>query len=266
MVTTQSYELRATTELNISWESLPDDFPLEEEPVENTSHPMLAGALKESLELHGDIKPDILIGSNLGICTKVNDDLVIKAPDWFYVAYVKPLEAKSDRKSYTPHLEGDVPTLVMEFLSDTDGSEYSVKRTYPPGKWFFYEQILRIPIYVIFNPTNAFLEVYRLKTGRYELQSANSEGRYLISEMGLFLGVWQGTKEERTGYWLRWWDESGNPLLWAVELLDQERQRAESEHQRAESERQRADKLAAYLLSQGISPDQINEFITRQNE
>lgn len=259
MVTTQSYELRATTELNISWESLPDDFPLEEEPVENTSHTLLAGALKESLELHGYITPDRLIASNLGICVKINDNLVIKAPDWFYTASVKPLEAKSDRKSYTPQLEGDIPALIMEFLSDTDGSEYSVKRSYPPGKWFFYEQILKVPVYVIFNPTNALLEVYGLKAGRYELQSANSEGRYLISEMGLVLGVWQGTKEERTGYWLRWWNESGNLLLWAVELLEQERQKVEAERQRAEAERQRADRLAAYLLSQGINPDEINE-------
>jgi hypothetical protein len=30
----------------------------------------------------------------------------------------------------------------MEFLSDTDGLEYSVRRS-PIGKWCFYEQILK---------------------------------------------------------------------------------------------------------------------------
>ncbi|MBA4445210.1 hypothetical protein FHK94_06680 [Cylindrospermopsis raciborskii CS-506_D] len=49
------------------------------------------------------------------------------------------------RKSYTPHLEGDIPALVMELLSDKEGGEYSFKHTYPPGKWFFYEQILFVP-------------------------------------------------------------------------------------------------------------------------
>jgi hypothetical protein len=45
--------------------------------------------------------------------------------------------------------------------------------------------------------------------------------------------------------------------------VEQERQRAEQERSepnrmsRAEQERQRADKLAAYLRSQGINPDEI---------
>jgi hypothetical protein len=82
--------------------------------------------------------------------------------------------------------------------------------------------------------------------------------------MGLFLGVWRGTKEERTGYWLRWWDQGGNLLLWGVERLEQERLRveqerlrAEQERLRAEQERLRAERLAQYLRSQGINPDEI---------
>ncbi|MFM6474101.1 MAG: hypothetical protein ACKPGH_11480, partial [Dolichospermum sp.] len=55
-----------------------------------------------------------------------------------------------------------------------------------------------------------------------------------------FLGTWQGTKEGRTGYWLRWWDQTGNLLPWALELIQQERQEKE--------------RLIAYLRSQGIDP------------
>ncbi|MFM6531975.1 MAG: hypothetical protein ACKPHO_07455, partial [Dolichospermum sp.] len=65
--------------------------------------------------------------------------------------------------------------------------------------------------------------------------------------MELFLGTWQGTKEGRTGYWLRWWDQTGNLLPWALELIQQERQRAEKE-------RQEKERLIAYLRSQGIDP------------
>jgi Uma2 family endonuclease len=173
----------------------------------------------------------------------VNSELVIKAPDWVYVPSVLPIEPGKDRKSYTPQLEGDIPSVVMEFLSETDGGEYSVKRTYPPGKWFFYEQILQVPTYVIFDPATGLLEVYRLQAGRYELELPDAEGRHWMADMGLFLGVWRGEKEERTGYWLRWWDEEGNLLLWGVERLEQERLRA--------------DKLAQYLRSQGIDPDTI---------
>lgn len=255
MVTTPEPRVGQAVKITITWEKLPDDIPLEEEPVENVGQPLIAGALRESLELAGYIKPEMLIASNLGLCATVNQDLILKAPDWLYVPSVLPHEG--DRRSYTPHLDGDVPRVVMEFLSETEGTEYSVKRTYPPGKWFFYEQILKIPTYVIFHPATGVMEVYQLQSGRYELTAANPEGRYWLAEMQLWLGVWQGKKEERTGYWLRWWDEGGNLLLWAVERVEQEQQRTEQERQRAEQERQRAERLTEYLRAQGIDPNDI---------
>jgi hypothetical protein len=244
--------------LIVTWDKLPSGFQLEEEPVENTGQPLIAGALRESLELIKPIKPEELIASNLGICATINGELVLKAPDWFYVPNVKPLPNPGDRKSYTPNLEGDIPSVVMEFLSDTDGEEYSVKRTYPPGKWFFYEQILQVPTYVIFAPETGLLEVYRLQSQRYQLELPDYEGHHWLAEMELFLGVWRGEKEGRIGYWLRWWDKGRNLVPWGVEQLQQERQRAKQERQRAEQERQRADKLAAYLRAQGINPDEIS--------
>ncbi|HBL13897.1 MAG TPA: hypothetical protein DD379_21380, partial [Cyanobacteria bacterium UBA11162] len=86
--------------------------------------------------------------------------------------------------------------------------------------------------------------------------------RYWIAEMSLFLGVWEGTRENRTGYWLRWWDEEGELLLWGEELAErereraeQERERAEQERERAEQERERAERLAAQLRAAGIEPE-----------
>ncbi|NEO64954.1 MAG: Uma2 family endonuclease, partial [Moorea sp. SIO4G2] len=64
---------------------------------------------------------------------------------------------------------------------------------------------------------------------------------YWIDEISLFLGIWQGTRENRTGYWLRWWDQQGELLLWGSELVIHERQRAE--------------KLAAQLRAAGIEPE-----------
>ncbi|WP_414527695.1 Uma2 family endonuclease [Nodularia chucula] len=259
-------QLDKTKELHnlvISWEALPDDFQLEDEPVENTGQPILAGALRESLEISGFIQPQMLIASNFGLCATVNGQLILKAPDWLYISSVNevvgelPAAALRDRKSYTPNLQGDVPAVVMEFLSDTDGEEYSVKRTYPPGKWFFYEQILQVPVYVIFDPNGGLLEFYQLENGRYELKQPDENGRHWIAAMNLFLGTWQGIKEARTGYWLRWWDEEGNLLPWAVERVEKERQRAEKERQRAEQERQEKERLMAYLRSQGIDPDNL---------
>ncbi|MBH8552443.1 Uma2 family endonuclease [Nostocaceae cyanobacterium CENA357] len=236
-----------TQDYQITWEKLPDDYKLPDDPVDNINQPALAAALTESLELSGQLAPDALTPTNYGICATLNNRIVIKAPDWAYIPKIT-VNREEVIRSYTPKLEGDIPVIVMEFLSDKDGSEYSSKPTYPPGKWFFYECILKVPNYAIFEPASGNLEVYRLdqNTGRYSLQTPNNNQHYWIAEMNLYLGVWQGTRENRTGKWLRWWDES-RLLLWGSELVEQERQRAEQEKQRAE-------RLAAQLRAAGIEP------------
>jgi hypothetical protein len=209
------------TKYDIQWEKLPADFQLPDDPVENLHHPLLASALREMLELAGFITSDMLIASNFGICATVNRKIVIKAPDWFYIPSVLPVPAGMIRRSYTPHTEGEVPAVVMEFLSDTEQGEYSSKSTYPYGKWYFYERILQVPIYVIFEPNEGTLEVHFLSSGRYELQQPDANQRYWIESMGLFLGAWHGTKSQITAYWLRWWDASGQMLLWGEERVEQ---------------------------------------------
>ncbi|GET44519.1 hypothetical protein MiSe_93490 [Microseira wollei NIES-4236] len=66
--------------------------------------------------------------------------------------------------------------------------------------------------------------------------------------MGLYLGIWQGSKANRTRFWWRWWDETGQMLLWGTELVEQERLRTEQE-------RLRAERLAAQLRAAGIEPE-----------
>jgi Uma2 family endonuclease len=253
----------STADLKITWEKLPDDFILDEEPVENIDQPLLATALREILEIAGLIVTGILVAPNMGICATVDSKLVIKAPDWFYARNLQPLYSHEIRRSYTPNLEGEVPAIVMEFLSASPNDEYSSKQTYPPGKWFFYEQVLRVPIYAIFEPATGLLEVYQLdSSGKYQVQHPDLNGHYWIAGIGLFLGVWHGTKAERTGYWLRWWDESPEMLLWGAEMVERERQQrdiaqqqAAQERERAEQERERSQRLAAQLRAAGIEPE-----------
>jgi Uma2 family endonuclease len=245
----------------ITWEKLPDDFVLPDDPVDNINQPALAAALTESLELSGRLPPAALTITNYGLCATVNGQTVVKAPDWGYVPAIR-VPRDEVKRSYTPQLQGDFPALVMEFLSDTAGGEYSVKPTYPPGKWFFYEQVLQVPYYAIFEPDSGTLEVYRCnEASRYQIQTPDDQQRYWIDPMNLGLGVWQGCRENRTGYWLRWWNEQGELLLWGSERTEQERQRAEQEHQRAEQERQRAEqehqraeRLLAQLRAAGLEP------------
>lgn len=247
--------LTSTAPYEITWEKLPDDFVLDDAPVDNINQPPLAAALTESLQLAGRLAENALTVTNYGICATVNGRIVVKAPDWSFIPAIRVPRDEVTR-SYTPQLQGEIPAIVMEFISDPEGSEYSTKPTYPPGKWFFYEQVLRVPHYVIFDPATGVLEVYQLDdSGQYQLRQPDGNNRYWIAEMGLFLGVWQGSRENRTGCWLRWWDEQEALLLWGSELVEQERQRAEQERQRAEQERQRAERLAAQLRAAGIEPE-----------
>lgn len=235
------------THLTIRWLLLPDDFILPDDPVENEDQHPLAAALRQPLTAFPHLIEQTLITTNFALCAEINGRMICKAPDWMYVRPVQPWQKSYPRRSYTPHTEGPVPTVVMEFLSETYGDEYSVEFTQRIGKWFFYEQVIQVPTYVIFQPETNHLEVYRLTADRYQLQEPNLEGRYWIPGLELFLGMWSGQHEGRTGNWLRWWNAEGELLLWSEERLEQERQRAEQEHQRAEA-------LAERLRQLGIEP------------
>ncbi len=247
--------------VTITWEPLPPDYVLPDDPVENIQQPWLAAALTEALDRAGRITPEMLIASNFGLVATVNRNITVKAPDWFYVPQVQPVAPGEIRRSYTPGVEGDRVAVVMEFLSQGDNGELSLRATPPYGKLYFYEQVLQVPTYVTYNPYELILDVRCLTQGRYELQTPTPEGQFWIPELALYLGLWQGERQNQDIYWLRWWDGEGNLLLWGSEYQALERERANLEQQRAEEERQRADLqqqraelLAAKLRELGIDP------------
>jgi hypothetical protein len=231
----------STAQLNVTWEKLPEDFVLDDEPVDNINQLALAAALTESLELSGRLPPTALAITNYGVCATLNGRVVVKAPDCGFIPMIR-VKREEVSRSYTPQLQGEIPAIVMEFLSDADGTEYSSKPTYPPGKWFFYERALQVPNYATFYPATGELEVYCLdESKRYQARESGEQNHYWIGEMELFLGVWQGSRENRAGYCLRWWDGQNRLLPWGLELVEQERQRAE--------------RLAAQLRAAGIEPE-----------
>jgi hypothetical protein len=199
--------------------------------VDNNLQPLLAEALRESLELAGLFLESMLIATNFGICATVADKTVVKAPDWVYISEVKPLSDGVIRRSYTPNVDGDRPLIVLEFISETEGTEYSINPHYPYDKWHFYERILQVPLYGIFHPKTGELDLFRLM---YEPQPTDENKRFWIAEMNLFLGAWDGRRSQLSTTWLRWWDQSGNLLLWGKEIVEQERLKSEQERQRAE--------------------------------
>ena len=252
---TQSY----STTLNITWDLLPDDYKLPDDPVDNIIQPFLAAFLNEILNLNGFFETPAIFATNFGICATVNGKTVVKAPDWVWVPNVSPLKERQIRRSYTPQKEGEMPAIVMEFLSETEGSEYSMKSNYPYGKWFFYEQILQVPIYIIFNPANSEIEVYFLSNGHYKRQESNSEGRYWLESIGLFIGVWEGDRHGNYEFWLRWWSAEQQMLTCGSEQIEIERQRIGLERQRAEQESQRADQESQRAEQESQRADQESQ-------
>lgn len=254
-------QLASTPE--IVWEKLPEDFVLPDDPVDNINQSALAAALTDSLSLAGYLSETAVTTTNYGICAKVDGKTVVKAPDWSWIPAIAVPKAEVER-SYTPVLEGDLPIVVMEFLSETEGTEYSVKPTYPPGKWFYYERILKVPNYVIFHPNDGEIEFYQLsEEGRYEHQEPDQDGLYWLAEANLFLSAWEGAHQDRSGWWLRWWNADRKMLLWGEELTEQERQKAEQERQKAEQERQKAEQEGQKAEQEKQRADQAEQALEK---
>ena len=148
------------------------------------------------------------------------------------------------------------PLIVLEFVSGNGSEERD--QTPPPepgqaeeqkvGKFWVYEQAIRVPYYRIYEVKKAAVEIYHLEDTRYRLMSANERGRYPIPQLGVELGIWQGSYQNMELPWLRWWDSQGNLLLSGAERADREQQRAD----RAEDE---LKQLRAQLRSAGIEPE-----------
>jgi hypothetical protein len=100
--------------LIITWNKLPSDFELPDDPVDNLAQPLLAEALRDALGYASLISPSQLMATNFGIVATVNGKFAIKAPDWVYVPKVIPIAEGKDRKSYTPYKQGALPEMVFE--------------------------------------------------------------------------------------------------------------------------------------------------------
>lgn len=257
--------------------SLPDHTQLPESDgtfVKNfQEHPqsiLLTTSIQPILDrLHPDGR--YAIGQDCGIYWRLTDppEQGAEAPDWFYIPNVPPLLDGKMRRSYVLWKEIIAPLIAIEFVSGDGTEEHDYTSPFSngsgkAGKFWVYEQAIRIPFYAIYDVQQATVEVYELIANRYQPCHPNERGHYSISPIGVELGIWEGKYGNQTLPWLRWWDSEGNLLPSSDERAEQERQRAEQERQRAEQERQRAEQerqrreqLEAFLRSQGFDPDRI---------
>ena len=221
--------------------SLPDHKQLPDSDgtfVKNfQEHPqsiVLTSSITPVLEkLHPDGR--YCIGQDSGIYWRMMEppEKGAEAPGWFYVPNVSPLLDGEYRRSYVLWKEFVAPLIAIEFVSGNGAEERDARppsETEKVGKFWVYEQAIRIPFYAIFDAWRDRLEVYQLLNGRYVKMQPNDRGYFGISPMGVELGL----KFENNVPWLRWWDESGNLLLTGDEravraeaIADRERQQKE---------------------------------------
>ncbi len=214
------------------------------------------------------------IGQDCGIYWQQTDppEKGAEAPDWFYVPNVPPTLASKIRRSYVLWRELLAPLIALEFASGNGDEERDATPSSlladgvvaKPGKFWVYEQVIRIPFYGIYEINNGRLEVYHLIEGFYQKMTPNERGHYSIAPLGVELGLWHGSYQNQTQLWLRWWDEQGELLLIGDERAEIERQRAElaeQAQQQAEQARQAEVQVRREaiprLLELGLSVEQV---------
>ena len=254
--------------------SLPDHLQLPYEDgtfVKNfQEHPqsvLLTDSIRPILDaLHPD--KQYCIGQDSGIYWRLTEPPLrgAEAPDWFYVPNVPPLLDGEYRRSYVMWKETVAPLIAIEFVSGNGDEERDatapitsegISSEEKAGKFWVYEQAIRIPYYAIYEVKKSSVEVYKKNGGGYKLHKPNKRGHYEIPEMGVEIGIWQGEYLGQELPWLRWWDSEGNLLLCGDERAEKEMQRANNEAQRANNEAQRAKQLAAKLRELGVNPDEV---------
>lgn len=181
--------------------------------------------------------PDqIFMGTDLNVYYDPRHPQWYKRPDWFAVLGVSRLYEERDlRLSYVIWQEGVNPFIVVELLSPgtekEDLGQTLREVNQPPTKWEVYEQVLRVPYYVVFNRYTDELQVFTFQADRYILLDL-AESRLWISSIKLGLGLWQGNYDGIERQWLRWFDSDGNWILTTAEREEEERKQLKKERQR----------------------------------
>jgi len=265
---------------------LPSEDP-EEPGVPDIFHNLQPQLLRETFRPPNYLPEQILVAADLNLYYDPTQTAWHKRPDWFVVLGVQHLYHGHDlRLSYVTWDERVNPFLVVELLSpgteEEDLGETSrVSLQKPPTKWEVYEQILKIPYYVVFSRYTNEVQLFKLINSYYQTQPLSSPG-YWFEELQLGLGLWSGRYDGAQRSWLRWYDSEDQWIPTPAEAATYHQQQARQaqrqtrqaqrqtrqaqlqtqqiEQQAAQLkqqlllERQRTEQLAAKLRALGIDP------------
>lgn len=210
-----------------------DDLPYSDgELVETLRHALQAQLLMDALDVSWPDR-DYFAGGNMFLYFSAEQlrNRKFRSPDFFLALDVP----RRERKSWVVWDEGKGPDLIVELLSPVDGKSDRGERKQ------FYQDQLRVPFYVNYEPFTGDVAAFQLCSGAYVLLEPDSAGRYPFGSTKLSLVRWSGTYHGVEAEWLRWADSGGNLLPTAAEL--------------AQRERERAERLAARLRDLGVEPE-----------
>jgi Uma2 family endonuclease len=213
-----------------SAEDLPDS---DDTPVDNELQNDLPNLLKAILAAIWSERNDWFFGVDMGIYYDPNQPAIV--PDGFLSLGVPRIIDENLRLSYVLWEERQIPTLVLEVVSQTRRGEYTRKKA-------FYAEI-GILYYVIYNPLRRRkprLESYYLEAGQYHVLEGEPVWLPAIGlGIGRETGIYQGVERE----WLYWYDHQGH--------------RYPTPEERAEQAERRAERLAEQLRRLGVDPDAL---------
>ncbi len=229
--------------------------------VDNGDQNLLPNLLLFALALLWSERFDWYFGVDMAVyhTTGVSPKVPV-VPDAFLSLGVERKKGGKSRRSYATWEEHNVvPVLGLEMVSHRPNDEYDEKLQ-------LYQQ-LGVLYYVIYNPEfwqrdrHQPFEVYKLVGDTYRLQIGEP---FWLPEIGLGLGrgrqIIGGIEQEI----LLWHDAQGHPyplpeqqLVALQTQLLAEREQLQAERDRTATERDRAERLAAYVRSLGLDPDQI---------
>jgi Uma2 family endonuclease len=224
------------------WEDLLA-LPLESEDgtnLESAWHRSCINLLIASIVHHLSPRKDFYAGGNMFIYFDRQQAMTrnFRGPDFFWV---RDTNLEPARPYWAVWHEGGLyPDVIIELTSPTTAEiDHSTK-------YELYEQRFKTQNYYCFDPLTNDLVGWERHGGRYRPLRPDDSGRLFCSELGLWLGTWEGEYLGQHETWLRFFDTAGNvvptPEEAEAERADKESQRADKESQRADKESQRADK------------------------
>lgn len=187
-------------------------------PMETERHVLQMTLLLETLRLHWADRQDFYVGGNMFVYFSPDQSrrYDFRGPDVF-VALDVP---RRERKSWVVWQEEKGPDLVIELISESTAERDKT------SKKAIYQNKLRVPEYIWFDPFSAEWAGFTLSGRVYQPMIPDDQDRLVSEALGLALVRWDGPYEGIDARWLRWATLDGQVLPTPQERAEQETQRA----------------------------------------